>query len=193
MGAVWLKFDDERLDCPEDFLIEKHIPHPEYTRRLVYNDIGLLKVDRTIKFNPHMRPLCLPTSPDLPEAFLSMGYGATGPLDPTSNTLIVVSQYFFSYDECKDKFKGAINRRFNRGLDNDTQICLGSRSTIESTCSGDSGGPVIRYSDLHNNMYVIYGIVSFGPPCGFEGSPGVYTKVYPYIKWIESVVWRKID
>lgn len=190
LGAVWIAKDEWRTDCPEDFSIIDHIPHPEYTRRLVYNDIALLKVDRKITFNPHTRPLCLPTSSALPEEFLSMGWGATGALEPLSNNLIQVKQYLFSFEECQTKFKSSANRRFNRGLENETQICLGSRTTIESTCLGDSGGPVVSYG-VYNRMHAIYGIVSFGPPCGFADSPGVYTKVYPYVEWIEDKVWGK--
>lgn len=188
LGVVWLNRTDVRYDCPEDFKIQKIIPHPDYTSRLVYNDIALLKLDRQITFNLHIRPLCLPASSDLPDKYFSMGWGATGPLEPSSNALILVSQYLFSFEECQEKFTGAINRRFNRGLDNETQICLGSRETIESTCLGDSGGPVISDGDYHK-MHVIYGVVSFGPPCGFSNSPGIYTKVYPYVKWIEKMVW----
>lgn len=45
-----------------------------------------------------------------------------------------------------------------------------------------------------NNRLVpfIIGITSFGAPCGM-GSPGVYTKVAPFIPWIESVVGLNFD
>ena len=57
-----------------------------------------------------------------------------------------------------------------------------------STCSGDSGGP-LEFSGNFENDYVPkaiqYGIVSFGiHSCGVKSLPAIYTKVYPYLKWI---------
>lgn len=33
----------------------------------------------------------------------------------------------------------------------------------------------------------VAGVVSFGHSCGI--APGVYTRVLPYVKWIEDIVW----
>lgn len=38
-------------------------------------------------------------------------------------------------------------------------------------------------------MYEIIGVTSFGKQCGTPGTPGVYTRVYAYLTWIESIVW----
>ena len=39
-------------------------------------------------------------------------------------------------------------------------------------------------------MYTIIGITSYGHAnCGAIGFPGVYTRVYPFIDWIEQKVW----
>lgn len=43
-------------------------------------------------------------------------------------------------------------------------------------------------------MYTIIGVTSFGNVnCGDLGMPGVYTRVFPYLDWIEEVVWPAID
>lgn len=39
-------------------------------------------------------------------------------------------------------------------------------------------------------MFELLGITSFGNACGFKNSPGVYTRVFPYVKWIEGIVWK---
>lgn len=60
---------------------------------------------------------------------------------------------------------------------------------------GDSGGPLQVFHHEYLCMYSIVGITSFsfGLSCGKV--PGVYTRVYPYLNWIESIVWinRKSD
>lgn len=46
-------------------------------------------------------------------------------------------------------------------------------------CFGDSGGPLI-----HNNR--IHGVVSMSKPCAL-GSPDVFTNVYYFLGWIETI------
>lgn len=54
---------------------------------------------------------------------------------------------------------------------------------------GDSGGPAQIYHSSVSCMYTIVGVTSFGKVCGTEGVPGVYTRVYSYLDWIENIVW----
>lgn len=37
--------------------------------------------------------------------------------------------------------------------------------------------------------YTVVGVTSFGKKCGNIGTPGVYTRVYAFLDWIESIVW----
>ncbi|KAG8222288.1 hypothetical protein J437_LFUL003269 [Ladona fulva] len=47
----------------------------------------------------------------------------------------------------------------------------------KAACDGDMGGPLFIDDQ-------VYGIVSWGRPCGYAGYPSVYTKVSEYIDWI---------
>lgn len=39
-------------------------------------------------------------------------------------------------------------------------------------------------------MYTIIGVVFYGNAnCGAKGFPGIYTRVFAYVDWIESIVW----
>lgn len=38
-------------------------------------------------------------------------------------------------------------------------------------------------------MYSIVGITSYGKQCGELASPGVYTRAYNFLDWIEGIVW----
>lgn len=52
---------------------------------------------------------------------------------------------------------------------------------------GDSGGPLV----VRNNtsfMFSLLGVTNFGKLCG-SVSPGIYTRIYNYIPWIEDIVW----
>ena len=53
------------------------------------------------------------------------------------------------------------------------------------------GGPLQIYNkEKVNCMYTIIGVVSYGQAdCGTLGIPGIYTRVFHYLDWIESIVW----
>lgn len=47
-----------------------------------------------------------------------------------------------------------------------------------------------KFDDTANlRVYNIIGITSFGRVCGISGAPGIYTRVYNYLAWIENIVW----
>jgi len=60
----------------------------------------------------------------------------------------------------------------------------------KDTCQGDSGGPIQIFDPSEYCMYQIVGVTSFGIMCGTPGVPGVYTRVYPYVDWIERTIWN---
>ena len=51
------------------------------------------------------------------------------------------------------------------------------------TCSGDSGGPYIMYS---NKQWYLVGIVSWGPECGKTKMVGFYTNTGKFYDWIKD-------
>jgi hypothetical protein len=44
---------------PVDVVISEIIVHPDYVSSLRYNDIALLRLEKKVKFNNHIRPACL--------------------------------------------------------------------------------------------------------------------------------------
>ncbi len=55
----------------------------------------------------------------------------------------------------------------------------------QSTCRGDSGGPVV----LTNGKPTLVGIVSWGKRrCAGDGRPGVYTRIDRYTQWINQAM-----
>lgn len=66
-------------------------------------------------------------------------------------------------------------------------LCAGSlhaQKQVDS-CQGDSGGPLM--CERPGNIWVVYGVTSWGYGCGVKDSPGVYTKVSFFIPWIRSI------
>lgn len=58
-------------------------------------------------------------------------------------------------------------------------------SPTQSTCSGDSGGPVVPT----NGAPVLAGLVSWGSNrCGGDGRPSVYTRIDQFLGWIDQAM-----
>ncbi|XP_054001554.1 serine protease persephone-like [Hylaeus anthracinus] len=193
-AASWVRLGDlnlQRMDDdakPQDIKIITRIRHPKYKRPSQYHDIGLLEMEKDVVFDAWIRPSCLPYS--LPDTDNNDKATATGwgrvdwNEDEGSSDLLKVTISLVSQSVCNRSFGS--DPVLQRGIVDEWQICAGDLG--KDTCQGDSGGPLtIRNSD-YDCMYSVIGVTSLGRLCG-SSSPGVYTRVYNYIPWIESTVW----
>ncbi|EDW15515.2 uncharacterized protein Dmoj_GI24876 [Drosophila mojavensis] len=174
------------LDVP----VERTIPHPSYdpNSRNQLNDIALLRLARQIEYTDFVRPICLPLDTNLRSATfdgISMDVAGWGKTEEksSSNLKLKAAVDGFTLSECQSVYS-----RQNIVLEN-TQMCAGGMEGVDS-CRGDSGGPLIGLdTNKVNTYYFLAGVVSFGPtPCGLNGWPGVYTRVGPYVDWIQSTL-----
>lgn len=96
-------------------------------------------------------------------------------------TLPIVAQ-----QQCNASFGGDFDYRIKRGVIEDVQICAGTDG--KDTCQGDSGGPLAIYDKENHCMYDVIGVTSLGKLCG-SITPGIYTRVFYYLQWLENTVW----
>ncbi|XP_063985535.1 CLIP domain-containing serine protease B4-like [Diachasmimorpha longicaudata] len=177
--------DGLESDCAEryqDFGIEEIHFHSGFTKSVLQDDIGLIRVNSMIDFRPvNARPICLPigdAATHHQKKVTVTGWGATEN-GPRSQDLLQVKLTLVSNEECAKAYKKNTVISYK-------QLCAGGTDHKDS-CLGDSGGPLQALS-IYNKMnvrFVQYGIVSFGTKnCGIEGYPGVYTRLVYYIDWI---------
>lgn len=133
LGVIDLNTDSITDDCPEEFLVDKIIPHPMFTESSRYNDIGLLCLSRSIIFHPYIRPACLPTDSSIPQDLTALGWGATGAV-PAENVLTKVLATYYNHTECTKVYKNGETNRFNLGIIEDSQMCAGSTYDIFKIC-----------------------------------------------------------
>ena len=65
------------------------------------------------------------------------------------------------------------------------QLCVMGENNQDS-CGGDSGGPLVRRRGKAGPRLV--GLVSYGPGCGLENTPGAYVDVRAYAGWIREAM-----
>ncbi|KAK2583860.1 hypothetical protein KPH14_001136 [Odynerus spinipes] len=199
-AAKWARVGDLNLNTiddiaqPRDYKIVKRIKHPNYKAPAEYHDIALFRLDQDVTFNGFVRPACLQTTlPDAPDnKATATGWGLVAwTEDDGSNDLLKVTLNIVPQPSCNYSYsKSGFDVKLSRGVIDDLQICAGGLG--KDTCQGDSGGPLATFSNDYDCMYNIIGITSLGRLCGTE-TPGIYTRVYNYIPWIESVVWGGQD
>ncbi|XP_066248818.1 ovochymase-like [Euwallacea similis] len=165
--------------------IEEIIPHPGYTGEYNrYDDIALIRLNQDIPYSDYIQPVCLPNLSEAStagEKLIVAGWGRTEK-GRDSNVKLKLQVPLTEASRCRNAF---VQLGVQLG---DDQICAGGEDGKDS-CTGDSGGPLMRTLPSDGTRWMIEGVVSFGyTQCGTKGFPGVYTRVAKYVPWIHKTV-----
>lgn len=162
------------------FGIQTTTVHENYMKDRVthalYNDIALLRLDRNVIFGEVMRPVCLPfnITEMVPNRLLIVaGWGASLQMKDNPSKR-AVSVPILGRTECQYNLTslmcaGVTSRNFDQK---------------RSTCSGDSGGPLMNH--FEPKRMVIEGIVSFSPGTNCGEFPSYFTRVRYFLDWIND-------
>ncbi|CAH0728258.1 unnamed protein product, partial [Brenthis ino] len=170
----------------QDLRVEKATIHEAYsTSPRLINDIAILRVNKEIDFSfKNVKPICLPVWKEARNVSLSgkratvAGWGVTE-TGKWSNILHKVIVPIKAETYCTEYLE-----RYSDPQDHTFKVlCAGEVG--KDSCKGDSGGPLMLFEDYKDDYRMIqYGIVSYGQEeCG-SASPGVYTDITKYMKWI---------
>ncbi|KAK3914417.1 Serine protease snake [Frankliniella fusca] len=180
---------------PQQVRVIDRVTHPEYNPPAKYHDIALLRLARRAALSPYVRPACLDTQDPAVtargrEAPVASGWGHNAYGGDPVDHLNKVRLPLVEPDVCKKGYSNLPAYQLPRGILADSQVCAGG-VTGKDTCQGDSGGPLqLPTREDPHCMYRIVGVTSFGKACGLN-VPGVYTRVYHYVPWIEDIVWPR--
>ena len=148
------------------------------------NDIAVIKLESPLPSVPDYTYLLNTTinnSFSASDTYIAIGHGQIAGNVSGGTILQQTNLDYVSLNDCRSQF----------GLVTDKQICFGGAQSggyRNSTCNGDSGGPVYIES---GSQYIQIGITSFGPgSCGDASLTvtSVFTDVYDYIGWINQVI-----
>ncbi|XP_028643162.1 mast cell protease 1-like [Grammomys surdaster] len=156
--------------------VEKQIPHQCYHQKVNLNDIMLLKLEEQAELTPTVDVIPLPDPCDFinpGEMCWAAGWGLTGVTESFPDILREVELRIMHENTCEK----------HECYDDNSQVCVGSPTTLKSIHYGDSGGPLVCAGVAH-------GIVSYNKP-GDEKPPAVFTRTSSYMLWINNILKGK--
>ncbi|XP_064088268.1 transmembrane protease serine 3-like [Macrobrachium nipponense] len=162
--------------------IAKITLHPAYVNETLRNDIAILKTEQPMPFDVKntVSPICLPEDAnnkyDNTEVSIC-GWGKTIGSDDNSYSPVLLHAVATTMTNviCKKMFPWFFVT--------DDSICTqASKKSQGSTCSGDSGGPLMYQHGSHMDLIGITSLVPEG--CSRE-SPRIFTRVTSFLDWIK--------
>ncbi|KAJ2747343.1 hypothetical protein GGI20_000594 [Coemansia sp. BCRC 34301] len=166
--------------------------HEKYDSRNIRNDIAIITIPALTLVPGKVEAISFYDDKIVPKQALQIyGWGNTrtgGGSSSNPSTLLTQTVYISEPKDCQ-----VIEPNYESA--DGPQICANNHYNIGvDVCQGDSGTGTTFIS---NGTQYFSGLVSYGTnangdsTCGEDGSFGIYTNVYYYKSWIESVTGRK--
>ncbi|GAB6029630.1 Mannan-binding lectin serine protease 1 [Chamberlinius hualienensis] len=165
------------------------IVHQQYDANTIDFDIALVKLDKPVKYNEFIRPICLPSPTsaitDIPDSVgLVAGWGkrSNDKDEKASPTLQKIAITVIQKEKCQFDEEGQQIVTLTENM-----FCAGDNGV--GTCGGDSGGSLCFLSgSIDDPKYQIEGIVSWGigNECAAPGHYDGFTRVRNFVNWINN-------
>ncbi|XP_050097681.1 chymotrypsin-like [Anopheles aquasalis] len=153
------------------------ITHPQFVTNNRRNNVGVARLNSPMTFNDRVQPIRLPARSDTRqfEGFIGTiaGFGRFVDEPGPSDVLRYTSNPIMMNAFCM--------ARLDYVTVHPNNVCM-SGDGGRSSCSSDTGGPLV----IQDGGPLQIGISSVhGDPCSI-GLPSVYTRVIPFLPWIEA-------
>ncbi|RNA36627.1 serine protease easter [Brachionus plicatilis] len=164
------------------FIFElKNSYHPGYDEKTFQNDIAL---------NRYIQVACLPEKTHPEESLLSKIFGYVAGFSSAGSSYTTWVQHNIKLDLYNSSMCESVQPEKEKNWY--LQICAGEYNLHGNTtgqCHGDYGSALYVYDKKDDKQkYVASGILSYDVPCSTEHSPAVYTKIEPYLDWINEFI-----
>lgn len=159
--------------------------HQDYKQGEAMHNIALVKLEKKFNFTSNVLPACLPASGDKQD-YANMngtiaGWGKFRKLSTYSQMLQYIEIPVVDNNLCTSLHQSnGTNEDFKLAW---TQFCAGYLHGRNDVCIGDAGGGLL-IRDALTNLFTVVGILIDDSSCGKPNSPAIYTKVAPYLSWV---------
>ncbi|XP_026577473.1 mannan-binding lectin serine protease 1-like [Pseudonaja textilis] len=162
------KHRTQRPDDTEQTLQPQAIHiHPSYKAATFEYDIAVVRLSKEATLNNYVIPICFPD-------------GSHQTANSLANVLAKIEIPLIGHEVCK-----AAYAKLQKIVTTD-MICAGEEQGGKDACSGDSGGPMVAWSN-RTGQWQLLGTVSWGDGCGLQDRYGVYSNVLLSVPWIRQV------
>ncbi|KOB74816.1 Serine protease 51 [Operophtera brumata] len=159
------------------------VMHSGWNPTMVRNDIAMIKLASPVSTSDRIAPITLPSGSQLTETFLGDTAIASG-FGLTSDGGFITANQFLSHVQLPVITNSDCSSYFS--IIRDSNICT-SGANGRSTCSGDSGGPLIV---IRNRQPLLVGVTSFGSDLGCQvGYPAAFARVTSYMDFINQNIF----
>lgn len=177
----------------KELSVQSIVRHEHYNSSTFHNDIALIQLKDDIKFEPTIRPICLPPAKGKlekdsdfykprKEAF-AIGWGVEGPGSSVSaEHLKQLKMSIGSEKDCRNNDIGNYH----------PNLMMCSKAKVGDTCKGDSGGPLMQGVHREENVWTQVGIVSWGKEECSNNTYSFFTDVSYYVDWIDRQIKRAV-
>ncbi|XP_037809746.1 chymotrypsin BI-like [Lucilia sericata] len=162
--------------------------HPKYDPDTLFNDIALIKLPTSLKFNENIKTIDLIDSKESSNNFVGApaiisGFGRTkDKVVKLSRWLLWATIEIVPNKQCDEAYKEKTP---------DTVLCaVGSNGTNMSACDGDSGGALVWKNP--DNKFVQIGVFSYLTPRKCSKYPTGYTRLTSYLDYVKNVTGLQI-
>lgn len=159
--------------------VDKFIVHERYNPNNLNNDVALLHFADPIVESSTIKIAKLPARGQTIGANVQLFVSGWGRISDTTdtNSLYYTNVVSISNSDCEQYFGGSIIA---------STLCCNGFYTGQSTCKGDSGGP-LGYFDSSDNRFVLVGVVSFVHISGCQNNyPFGFVRTESMLDWISQ-------
>ncbi|XP_049851880.1 brachyurin-like isoform X1 [Schistocerca gregaria] len=160
--------------------------HSGYDSQTLINDVAVVFLGTNVQLGSNIALVNLPSRSQAGNSFEGQsvtvsGWGLTADNGNNPDTLQYTTLNVISNSACAQYYGSSIIS---------STLCA-TGPNRESTCSGDSGGPMVIGS---TGSYTLIGVVSFVSVAGCEsGAPSGYARVTSFLDWISSTAGVSIS
>ncbi|XP_069873516.1 probable threonine protease PRSS50 [Dipodomys merriami] len=188
VGSPWL---DEVTEKTADVQVLKVLVHRRYRSERYWSwvgrshNIGLLKLQHTLKYSDHVWPICLPGLEFEVEdkavcAVTGWGYSRAEGVWPQFRTIQEREVVILNSWKCEDFYHRSARIPSLIRIITPQMICV-SDINREDFCYESTGEPLACNVD---DTWYLVGLVSWGAGCEKTDSPPIFLKVSSYQSWI---------
>lgn len=171
-----------------DIAIESYVAHPDFDQPMYTNDLALLRMVREVEYNDYIRPICLPTTPELRAhipRFLVMPAWELD-MNAPSHYVGTLEKYYVEnvdMDRCQRDYE---NAGFTPEFEDDLRFCA-QQLGPNYVCSRVPGVPIGTEMDIGGTRRMVeFAMAKFAPlNCTHRQTvPMISMRITRYMKWI---------